>query len=115
MAQMTATRRPRKAQSKRSADIATPPPPAATDAASPPESQTKVYEDPKDYLRFVMNDPGANPRLRNDAAKALLAVEHKKPVEVGKKAARAEAAKNVAGRFAAGSPPKLVAHGGRKV
>src|SRR5574337_278315 len=67
MAQMNATRRPRKAQSKRSADIATPPPPAATDAASPPESQTKVYEDPKDYLRFVMNDPGANPRLRNAA------------------------------------------------
>jgi phage terminase small subunit len=115
MAGQKVARAPRKAQATRTAKVATPPAPPATDAAPPAEPPATVYEDPKDYLRFVMNDPAANPRLRNDAAKALLAVENKKPAEVGKKAARNEAAKSVAGRFAAGAPPKLVAAGGRKV
>ena len=115
MSESTSTQRRRKDRTKQKGEVLTQQQPAATAVAPPTEPPAMFYEDPKDYLRFVMNDEGANPRLRNDAAKALLAVEHKKPVEVGKKAARNEAAKKVAGRFACGEPPKLVAAGGKKV
>lgn len=112
---MAVVLRPRKVPAKPKAKALTQPPPQQTDSAPPADRAPYLYEDPKEYLRFVMNDIEANPRLRNEAAKALLSVETKKPADVGKKAARNEAAKNVAGRFSAGAPPKLVAAGGRKV
>jgi phage terminase small subunit len=63
----------------------------------------------------VMNDPAAEPRARIDAAKALLPYTYPKLGEGGKKEQTADAAKKVAGRFAAAAPPKLVAAGGKKV
>lgn len=67
------------------------------------------------YFRNVMNDTGEDPKLRLDAAKALASFTVAKPGDRGKKEERQDAAEKVAGRFAAGSPPKLVAAGGRKV
>lgn len=49
------------------------------------------------------------------ALTALLPYVHHKLGEGGKKDQRADAAKKVAGRFAAAAPPKLVAAGGKKV
>jgi hypothetical protein len=46
---------------------------------------------------------------------ALLPYVHQKKGEGGKKDQREDAAKKVAGRFAAGAPPKLAAVGGKKV
>jgi phage terminase small subunit len=67
--------------------------------------------DPKDFLLDVMNDPGAEPRARLDAAKALMPYMHPKLGEGGKKDQKAEAAKKVgAGKFAASAPPKLRAN-----
>jgi phage terminase small subunit len=105
----------RKVAAKKVIPAVKPTPPAATTEQPPPDRKPATYEDPRTYLRDVMNNVGENPRLRLDAAKALLASEVKKAGEVGKKAARVEAAKNVVGRFSASAPPKLVAAGGKKV
>jgi phage terminase small subunit len=48
---------------------------------------------------------------RMDAAKALMPYRHKKVGEAGKKEAKQEAARKVAGKFAAGAPPRLRAVG----
>lgn len=106
---------PRKRSVKKAEPVVTQPAPAAAVAPPPPEPPAEPYEDPRIYLRDVMNDVLENPRLRLDAAKALLASEVRKVGEVGKKAARVDAAKKIAGRFSANAPPKLVATGGKKV
>lgn len=80
--------------------------------ASPSE---KSQGDPKAFLLSVMNDPANEARSRIDAAKALLPYLYPKLGEGGKKEQTADAAKKVAGRFAAAAPPKLVAAGGKKV
>lgn len=74
-----------------------------------------VYEDPEKFLRAVMNDSATDAKLRVDAAKALMPYVHERKGDAGKKAAQNEAAKQVASRFSASAPPKLVAAGGKKV
>lgn len=73
------------------------------------------YDDPLKFLKAVMNDSGAEAKLRIDAAKALMPFVHQKLGEGGKKEQQKEAANKVASRFAAAPPPKLVAAGGKKV
>lgn len=51
-----------------------------------------------------MNDSGSDAKLRVDAAKALL----RERAEAGKKELKQEAAKKVASKFAAATPPKLI-------
>lgn len=79
----------------------------AADAA--PAVEHKEHEDPKAFLIERMNDESIDPRLRIDAAKALLPYLYTKSGGEGKKAAREEAAKDVAGggKFGAGQAPKL--------
>jgi phage terminase small subunit len=97
--------------------------PASADAwpfgTAPPAEPPKADPDqtPLDYLLEVMRDPGMDDRLRMEAAKTAAPYVHGKVAEVGKKAARADAAKTTAavGRFRAGAAPKLVAAGGKKV
>lgn len=71
--------------------------------------------DPKEFLMSIVGDECADPRVRIDAAKALLPYTHPKLGEGGKKEQRNEEAKKVASRFAPAAPPKLVAAGGKKV
>ena len=67
-----------------------------------------VIEDPLVYLTIVMNDTREDPRVRLDAAKALLPYKSSKAAEAGKKTQRQESAKQaVAGRFAPPKAPKL--------
>ena len=63
-----------------------------------------IYDDPAAFLKAVMNDSGSDAKLRVDAAKALL----RERGEVGKKEQKQEAAKKVASKFAAATPPKLI-------
>lgn len=74
-----------------------------------------VFDDPEKFLRAVMNDSATDAKLRVDAAKALMPYIHERKGEGGKKAAKDAAAKQVASRFSASAPPKLVAAGGKKV
>ncbi|CAG9172426.1 hypothetical protein CURE108131_23130 [Cupriavidus respiraculi] len=74
-----------------------------------------TYDDPLKFLKAVMNDVSTDAKMRVDAAKAMLPYTHQKLGEGGKKDQRQEAAKQVASRFAAAAPPKLVAAGGKKV
>ncbi|MBH9725125.1 terminase small subunit [Burkholderia contaminans] len=73
------------------------------------------FTDPKAFLLAAMNDSRTEPKLRIDAAKALMPFVHKKLGEGGKKEQNAEAAKKAASRFAPAAPPRLVANGGKKV
>ena len=73
------------------------------------------HDDPAAFLVSVMNDAGADAKLRVDAAKALMPYKHARLGEGGKKEQRQKEAEKVAGRFSAGVPPRLVAAGGRKV
>lgn len=63
------------------------------------DSLSKLYSDPMDFLRAVMNDGGEDVKLRVDAARVLMPYVHSKPGEKGKKQERQEAAEKVAGRF----------------
>ena len=67
------------------------------------------HEDPLAFLKTVMNDPGEDPKLRVDAAKALMPFVHQRKGESGKKEAAADKAKEAASKFAAPTPPKLKA------
>ncbi|PPA05863.1 terminase, partial [Pseudomonas sp. MWU12-2312b] len=51
------------------------------------------FDDPRDFLKAVMNQPEVEPRLRVDAAKALMPYIHGKVADQGKKEAVADAAK----------------------
>jgi phage terminase small subunit len=67
------------------------------------------FTDPKAFLIAAMNDGRTEPKLRVDAAKALMPFVHAKIGEAGKKDARSDAAKKAgAGKFGAAAPPKLV-------
>jgi phage terminase small subunit len=67
------------------------------------------YSDPKAYLLAAMNDPETEPKLRIDAAKALMPFVHQRKGETGKKDAKVDAAKTAAtGRYGTGKPPLKV-------
>lgn len=74
-----------------------------------------TYSDPLDFLKAVMNDTGAEAKLRLDAARALMPFVHAKKGESGKKDQKNEQAKQAAGRFAQAAAPRLAAAGGKKV
>lgn len=90
------------------------PPPAVTNVE---ESTTDSVEsvglkalgltsDPRAVLVAIMNDLGEEPKLRMEAAKALMPFTHGKIAEQGKKGAKQEAANKAAGgRFAPPPPP----------
>ena len=87
---------------------AEPDPSAATPAPATPPEPPKIplrFEDPLEFLRHVTNDSAEDPRLRLDAAKAWASFTVAKPGEKGKKEEKADAAKKVAGRFAAAAAP----------
>lgn len=69
---------------------------------------SKMFSDPKDFLKALMNDPGEDMKLRVDAAKTLMPYTHERKGEAGKKVARDEAARQAAssGRFAVPEPPR---------
>lgn len=74
---------------------------------------SKLYSDPQDFLKAVMNDAGEDLKLRVEAAKTLMPYTHGRVADQGKKAAKEEAAKKVgSGRFATKAPPKLVVNNG---
>lgn len=67
---------------------------------------TRQFDDPADFLRWVMNKPDEEMRLRQDSAKALMPYEHARLGEAGKKGQKADAAKQAGqGRFASAPPP----------
>ena len=75
-----------------------------------------AHKDPKVFLLALMNDREADVKLRADAAKSLMPFMHQKLGEGGKKDQQQDAAKKAAsGKFAAATPPRLVANGGKKV
>ncbi|WP_047711377.1 terminase small subunit [Pseudomonas lactis] len=68
----------------------------------------KASDDPLSFMRQMMNDLGAEPKLRLDAAKALAGFTIAKPGEKGKKEQVQEAADKVAtGRFGLRGAGKL--------
>lgn len=74
-----------------------------------------THRDPKDFLLAVMNDMGSEPKLRVDAAKALMPFVHQRKGESGKKEQAKEKAEQVAqGRLAQRQPPRLKAVPGGK-
>src|SRR5262245_47225786 len=77
-------------------------PPAIDHGAYIPEPKS----DPLEFMRALMNDIEAEPRLRLDAAKALASFTVAKPGEQGKKEQKADAAKVAAkGKFGSAAPP----------
>ena len=81
-------------------------------AGDQPPSDALTHSDPMAFLRSIMNDPGQEPRMRIDAAKAMLPYTHRKLGEEGKKEERQKAAESAAkggSKFAPPPPPlKLV-------
>ena len=70
------------------------------------------FADPRDFLAAVMNERSAEPRLRVDAAKALMPYIHGKIADQGKKDAIADAAKRTGkGKYAQGRPPLSIVKG----
>lgn len=67
--------------------------------------------DPQAFLEALMDDVNADPRMRLEAAKALMPFKYAKLGEGGKKDVKQDAAKKAAaGKFAASAAPlKLVA------
>lgn len=86
---------------------ATPPPPVPVPTFD--ISAALLHTDPKAFLTAAMNDGALDPKLRIDAAKALMPFTHNKLGEGGKKDQKNEEAKKVASRFAAAAPPQLKA------
>lgn len=78
----------------------------------PPEPEAPKRLTGEEYLQEVVNDRDQDVKFRLEAAKKLIEYEKGKPAPMGKKEAKAEAAKKVAGsRFAAGRAPlALVKH-----
>ncbi|MNM07996.1 hypothetical protein D3C76_103520 [compost metagenome] len=74
-----------------------------------------MHRDPKSFLLAVMNDLGTEPKLRVDAAKALMPFVHQRKGEGGKKEERQKVAEQAASKFGRQAPPKLVAENGKKV
>lgn len=88
---------------------------------NPATTPAQVFKTPQQYLMHVVNDETADAELRASSARALLPYmldrgsRAPSAAPVGKKEAQAQAARQVAGRFAAAAPPKLAASGGRAV
>lgn len=81
-------------------------PAAGRDAAPAGGLGGEFFEDPKDMLKHAMNNRSLDPKIRLQAAIALLPFEHKKLGESGKKEQNEEAAAGaVRGRFAPAAPP----------
>lgn len=83
--------------------------PTEADLATVEIDQT---EDPKVFLTALMNCPKAGVKARLEAAKALLPFEHSKIGEKGKKATKADGAKETAAGsdvYATRKPPALKA------
>lgn len=79
-------------------------PASASEPVAPPGSfdlsQALAHRDPRAFLLAAMNDALLEPKLRIDAAKALMPFEFAKKGEGGKKEQQADAAKLAgAGRF----------------
>lgn len=69
-------------------------------------AQAMQHSDPMAFLQAAMNEPSLDPKLRIDAAKAMLPFTHKRLGEGGKKDEKqAAAAKVSTGRFSSGRPP----------
>ncbi|WCM88837.1 terminase small subunit [Acidovorax sp. NCPPB 3576] len=79
----------------------------------PPKDLSELT--PLEFLLQVMRDEVEDKRTRIQAAQLAAPYVHPKKGESGKKDEKQAAAKQVASRFAAGAPPKLVAAGGKKV
>ena len=87
-----------------------PKPPAAPKAPPTPKFDVKatlLTSDPLVFLTAAMNDPAAAPKLRVEAAKALMPFVHVRKGEGGKKEASAEAARKAANKFATPAAPGL--------
>lgn len=87
-------------------------PTPAEDAHAEPEPagfdlmQALLHRDPKDFLLSVMNDLKSEPKLRVDAAKALMPFVHPRKGESGKKdQAQAKAEQAATGKFGARRGP----------
>jgi len=98
--------------------------PVAGNAIPPPPvpvptfdiSSALMHSDPKAFLLAAMNDGALDPKLRLDAAKALMPFTHTKLGEGGKKDQKQDAARKAgAGKFGSSEPPKLVANSGKRV
>lgn len=90
--------------------------PAVTPCTEQPEENISGiggYDDPLDFLKFVMNDRAEDIDTRKDAAKAMLPYLHSKKGEGGKKDAKQAAAQAVASKFAGMAPPQLVVNNGK--
>lgn len=94
------------------AGVAKPGPSTQVEAESEPDeggfdlAKALHFSDPKAYLLATMNDPETDPKLRVDAAKALMPFVHQRKGETGKKEAKVDAAKTAAaGRYSTGKPP----------
>ena len=84
---------------------------AAAGRVPPPDFDLDAmtsFTDPKAFLIAAMNDGRTEPKLRVDAAKALMPFVHAKIGETGKKDAKGAAAEKAANKFAALATPKLV-------
>jgi phage terminase small subunit len=89
-----------------------PPPPRPTFDVS----AALMHSDPRAFLLAAMNDGELDPKLRIDAAKALMPFTHNKLGEGGKKDQRQDAAKKAgAGKFGSAAPPTLAAANGKRV
>lgn len=96
-----------------------PPKPGSTKPTSEDDAAAELAtieipetEDPKVFLTALMNCPKAGVKARLEAAKALLPFEHSKIGEKGKKATKAEGAKDLAeegNTFGARKAPNLQA------
>lgn len=91
-----------------------PPAASATAPASHPAESAKRLT-AREYLSALVNNAEADEKLRLDAAKRLIEFEEPKPAPMGKKEARAEAAKKVGSKFAPTAAPKLAAVNGSRV
>ncbi|MDH0646208.1 terminase small subunit [Pseudomonas sp. GD03858] len=87
------------------------PSPSTDDPAEPEPAgfdlmQALLHRDPKDFLLSVMNDLESEPKLRVDAAKALMPFVHPRKGESGKKdQAQAKAEQAASGKFGARRGP----------
>ena len=77
-----------------------PKPPKVSSEPAPRHDGEGWVEDPMEYLKRVMNDPLEDPKLRADAAKALMPFIHQRQGETGKKEQKQAAAEQTnTGRF----------------
>jgi hypothetical protein len=83
--------------------------------ALPQEPALVETRDPLEFLLDVMQGTVEPSAAQLKAAIAATQYKHAKMGEGGKKDARADAAKQVGGRFSQAAPPRLAASGGKKV